>query len=155
MYRSRICPQSSLPSVAEQVRGCLRLNATVTHVSFISGDTTSPIGGVISGKEEEPEGGMRESLENEVADVDADRGGGIRVDFAMVGEKERRESVWADAVIVAVPLSLLQQGAVEFDPPIPEVKMFRTLFRTLFSSRAGMELSVIKIAATICFSVVH
>lgn len=127
MYRSRICRRSSLPSVAEQVRGCLRLNATVTHVSLVSGDTTSPIGGVISGREKGPEGGVRESFENEAAAVDADGGGCVRVDFAVVGEEEQRESVWADAVIVAVPLSLLQQGAVEFDPPIPEVNTFRTL----------------------------
>lgn len=122
MYRDRICRRRSLPSVAEQVRGCLRLNATVTRVSFVSRDTTSPIGGVISGKEEELERG-----ENGAAAVDADGGGRVRVDFDAAGGGERRESVWTDAVIVAVPLSLLQQGAVEFDPPIPEVNTFGTL----------------------------
>lgn len=30
--------------------------------------------------------------------------------------------IHADAVVVAVPLSLLQRGAIEFDPPFPEVR---------------------------------
>lgn len=37
------------------------------------------------------------------------------------GEEESGEVVWADAVIVTLPLSLLQQDAVKFDPPLPEV----------------------------------
>lgn len=36
-------------------------------------------------------------------------------------EEEEEELVRADAVIVAVPLSVLQEGAVEFDPPLSEV----------------------------------
>eukprot|EP00752_Nemacystus_decipiens_P004594 g4193.t1 len=35
-------------------------------------------------------------------------------------EGEGAEVVKADAVIVAVPLSVLQEGALEFDPPMPE-----------------------------------
>lgn len=44
------------------------------------------------------------------------------------GEVEQEEVVKADAVIVALPLSLMQQGAVEFDPPLREVRFFLLFF---------------------------
>ena len=66
-----------------------------------------------SGKEEEdgraPGGGVHVFVKKEATTaVIGERGGG-------------RELVRADAVIITVPLSVLQAGAVEFDPPLPEV----------------------------------
>ena len=66
-----------------------------------------------SGKEEEdgraPGGGVHVFVKKEAT-------------TAVIGERGgERELVRADAVIITVPLSVLQAGAVEFDPPLPEV----------------------------------
>lgn len=65
--------------------------------------------------------------------------GGVGVEPGEEVEEEE-EVVRADAVIVALPLPLLQQGVVEFDPPLPEVRFFVCPFLFCFCcmrARAG------------------
>lgn len=57
--------------------------------------------------------------------------GGVGVEPGEEVEGEEEEVVRADAVIVALPLPLVQQGVVEFDPPLREVRF--PIFVTFFS----------------------
>ena len=91
----------------------------MNRVSMVNGDTKPATDGGAAGGE-----ALKKGVEERGSHVSgASEGVRVRVGIAGPEGEERGESVWADAVIVAVPLSLLQQGVVQFDPPIPEVMM--------------------------------
>ncbi|CAN0466939.1 unnamed protein product, partial [Laminaria digitata] len=99
----------------QQVRECLRFNAPVRRVSITSVSSDSS-------KENASEGAIHVSIKkafppNGVAGVGGVGGMGVEPEEEV---EEQEEVVKADAVIVALPLSLMQQGAVEFDPPLRE-----------------------------------
>lgn len=108
-----------------QVRECLRLGSTVHRVSIVDGNEP-PLH-----RKAALETGHGGGEENDEEAMAADAGGV----YVSVGKKAAAEGdgvlgggggegrvLWADAVVIAVPLSLLQQGVVEFDPPLPEVR---------------------------------
>lgn len=85
----------------QQVRKCLRLNSPVHGVSIV--DQNERVVGAVAKTSEQSTGGVSVTLKK--------AGGGAG------------ETLWADAVIIAVPLSLLQNEALTFDPPIPPVSV--------------------------------
>lgn len=107
-----------------QVRECLRLRAPVHRVSIASGkragvtDSTARIaryhanGDVNDNAERVANREIFVSVGGKEASSDAS-GGGV---------DSKVELMSADAVIMTVPLSLLQQEVVLFDPPLPEVR---------------------------------
>eukprot|EP00903_Cladosiphon_okamuranus_P006763 g6596.t1 len=116
-----------------QVRECLRFHApvdrvTITNSSKGSAATAAAAAGtlerggsgtsVATSEQAKANPGGGETSARGVRSGDEGQGGGpVNVS---VCNGERGEVVLADAVIVAVPLSVLQNGAVEFDPPLPE-----------------------------------
>lgn len=107
-------------AAAAIVGGGSGTHATCEQGTANLGPDGASAGGDGSGEEEQGDGAVHVSIKKE----------GTVTTTAVVGERGQGEAeggagevVRADAVIVAVPLSVLQEGAVEFDPPLPEVRV--------------------------------
>ncbi|CAB1116449.1 PAO [Ectocarpus sp. CCAP 1310/34] len=99
-----------------QVRECLRLNARVSRVAIVDAEKAAAAAAIPANK---TSGGPAAVSKGEHVQVVVHKQvvGGGSGDGA---EEEEEELVRAEAVIVAVPLSVLQEGTVEFDPPLSE-----------------------------------
>ncbi|CAM9670660.1 unnamed protein product, partial [Ectocarpus sp. 6 AP-2014] len=100
-----------------QVRECLRLNARVSRIAILDADKAAAAAAAIAANKTSggpaavaKAGHVQVVVHKQV--VVGGSGDGA--------EEEEEELVLAEAVIVAVPLSVLQEGTVEFDPPLSE-----------------------------------
>ncbi|CAN0443847.1 unnamed protein product, partial [Ectocarpus sp. 12 AP-2014] len=99
-----------------QVRECLHLNARVSRIAIVDADKAAAAAAIATTKTSGGPAAVSKGGHIEVV-VHKQVGGGGSGDGA---EEEEEELVRAEAVIVAVPLSVLQEGTVEFDPPLSE-----------------------------------
>lgn len=91
------------------------------HAAAAEGEPDSHISGGFGVLLRHLSGGLPISLGRRVTRVDSTRaaaGGGVRVSASVSGGGE--ELLSARAAVVAVPLSVLQDGDIQFAPPLPE-----------------------------------
>lgn len=107
------------------MRECLRLNSPVHGVSIVDGNESVGVAATAAAKAAKATGQSNGGEKGRTGggDTAATAGGGVSVTLKEA-DGEPGETLWADAVIVAVPISLLQEGALKFDPPLPAVSLF-------------------------------